>query len=74
MLESVKLSSDKKMTRGDIAKELGLSKTTVSRAFLGKGRVREDTRRRVLAYIELHDYRPNVIERGLASSKTYKLL
>ncbi len=73
MLESVKLSSNKKMTIGDIAKELGLSKTTVSRAISGKGRVSEDTRRRVLAYIELHDYRPNVIARGLASSKTYNI-
>lgn len=42
---------DKILTIGDIAKQLGVSKTTVSRAISGKGRIGEQTRRRVLEYI-----------------------
>jgi len=36
------------MNQGEVAKILGISKTTVSRAVSGKGRVSEDTRNRVL--------------------------
>ena len=34
----------KKLTMDDVAKELGVSKTTVSRAVSGKGRIGEETR------------------------------
>ncbi len=64
---------DKNMTIGDIAQELGVSKTTVSRAISGKGRIGEQTRSRVLAYIEAHHYSPNVVAKGLAQSKTFNL-
>lgn len=64
---------DKKLTIDDIAKELGVSKTTISRAISGKGRIGEQTRRRVLDYVEEHHYSPNVIAKGLAQSKTYNL-
>lgn len=64
---------EEKMTIGDIARELGVSKTTVSRAISGKGRIGEETRNRVLAYIEAHHYSPNVIAKGLAQNKTYNL-
>ncbi len=57
----------------DIAQELGVSKTTVSRAISGKGRIGQATRERVLAFIKEHDYRPNVVARGLAQKKTYNL-
>lgn len=60
-------------TISDIAEALGVSKTTVSRAISGKGRIGEVTRKRVLDYIEEHDYKPNVIARGLAQSKTFNL-
>lgn len=63
----------KNITISDIAEALGVSKTTVSRAISGKGRIGEATRARVLAYIEEHDYQPNVIAKGLAQSKTYNL-
>ncbi len=39
-----------KLTINDIARELGLSKTTVSRALSGKGRISQDTRARVMEY------------------------
>ena len=61
------------ITISDVAEALGVSKTTVSRAISGKGRIGEATRQKVLAYIEEHDYKPNVIARGLAQSKTRRL-
>ena len=64
---------DKNLTIGDIAGELGVSKTTVSRAISGKGRIGEQTRKRVLAYIEEHHYSPNVVAKGLAQNKTFNL-
>ncbi len=64
---------NKVLTIADIAEDLGVSKTTVSRAISGKGRIGSGTRERVLKYIEEHNYTPNVIAKGLAQSKTYNL-
>lgn len=63
----------KKLTIDDIAKELLVSKTTVSRAISGKGRISASTRERVLAYIKENNYKPNVIAKGLAQQKTYNI-
>ena len=52
---------ERNLTIADIAQELGVSKTTVSRAISGKGRIGEGTRNRVLQYIEAHNYSPNVL-------------
>ncbi|MBP3238426.1 MAG: LacI family DNA-binding transcriptional regulator [Lachnospiraceae bacterium] len=57
----------------DVAKALGISKTTVSRSLSGKGRISEATRQKVLDYVESHNYRPNPIAKGLANSKTYNI-
>ena len=65
--------SDNKITIDDIAKALGISKTTVSRAISGKGRVGDDTRNRVMEFIEQHNYQPNMMARALAQQKTYHL-
>ncbi len=67
------MTEDKNLTINDIADALGVSKTTVSRAISGKGRIGEETRARVLEYIEAHNYRPNVIAKGLAQSRTYNI-
>lgn len=64
---------NKKITISDVAEALNVSKTTVSRAISGKGRIGEATRQRVLAYIEANDYKPNVIAKGLAQKKTYNI-
>ncbi|MDE6622009.1 MAG: LacI family transcriptional regulator [Lachnospiraceae bacterium] len=64
---------NKKITISDVAEALNVSKTTVSRAISGKGRISEDTRQKVLAYIEENDYKPNVIAKGLAQKKTYNI-
>ncbi len=63
----------KKLTMDDVAKELGVSKTTVSRAVSGKGRIGEETRQRVLDYIAQHNYKPNVMAKGLANNRTYNI-
>ena len=65
--------SDNNIKIDDVAKALGISKTTVSRSLSGKGRISEATRQKVLEYVESHNYRPNPIAKGLASSKTYNL-
>lgn len=64
---------EKKITIDDVARDLGVSKTTVSRAISGKGRISEETRRRVQEYIARTEYKPNVIAKGLAQQKTYNI-
>jgi DNA-binding LacI/PurR family transcriptional regulator len=64
---------NKNITISDVADALGVSKTTVSRAISGKGRIGEETRSRVMEYITEHEYTPNVIAKGLAQSKTFNL-
>jgi LacI family transcriptional regulator len=53
-----------------LAKNLGISETTVSRALNGYPEVSERTRERVLAAAELAGYRPNPMARSLASGRT----
>lgn len=67
------MESQKSITIGDIAKELGVSKTTVSRAISGKGRIGDETRAKVINYIKENDYKPNLIAKSLAKSKTYNI-
>lgn len=64
---------DKNITIADIAEALGVSKTTVSRAISGKGRIGNETKEKVMKYIEVHDYKPNLIAQGLAKSRTYNI-
>lgn len=66
-------AENRKITISDVAEALNVSKTTVSRAISGKGRISEDTRQRVIAYIEANDYKPNVIAKGLAQKKTFNI-
>lgn len=58
------------LTIDDIAEALGVSKTTVSRAISGKGRISQATTERILTYINEHNYKPNVYAQGLAMQKT----
>lgn len=79
MLENIKEEESKdiiptgKLTIADIAEELGVSKTTVSRAISGKGRIGKETVQRVIECIEKNNYKPNSIAKGLANSKTYNI-
>lgn len=65
--------NEKKLTISDVAEALGVSKTTVSRAISGKGRIGAETKERVLAFIQEHNYKPNVLAKGLAKLKTYNI-
>lgn len=53
----------KKLTIEQIATALGVSKTTVSRALSGKGRVGEETRTRVFAYVKDAGCDPSTLTR-----------
>jgi LacI family transcriptional regulator len=53
----------------DLALELGLSQTTVSRALNGYPEVSEATRQRVLRVADKHGYRPNQSARRLATGR-----
>ncbi|MCR5460839.1 MAG: LacI family transcriptional regulator [Acetatifactor sp.] len=64
---------NEKTTIDDVAKALGLSKSTVSRSISGKGRISAETRQKVLDYIEERNYRPNPLAKGLSESKTYNV-
>lgn len=70
---AIETTSHRTLNISQIAEALGVSKTTVSRAISGKGRVSEATRGRVLEYIQQHNYRPNMLARGLAQHKTYNV-
>lgn len=72
-MEKEEKKEKKDITIADVAEALGVSKTTVSRAISGKGRIGKETRKRVMEYIEEHDYKPNAIAKGLAQSKTYNI-
>ena len=61
------------LTIQDIADALNISKTTVSRAISGKGRIGAETRSRVLDFIEQNGYRPNPMAKGLANNRTYNI-
>ena len=58
---------------GTIAEALGVSKTTVSRAISGNGRVGPATRQRVQDYVKEHNYTPSVMARGLALRCSYNI-
>lgn len=65
--------NDGARTLADIASELGLSESTVSRAMSGKGRISEGTRQRVNECILRRGYRTNMMARGLAQKRTYNI-
>lgn len=67
------MNTNGRITINDVADALGISKTTVSRAISGKGRIGSETRNRVLNYISEHNYSPNVIAKGLAQHRTYNI-
>ena len=70
---SEKVTYASSFTLQDIADELGIAKSSVSRALSGSGRISEETRQRVLACAERHHYKPNLIAKGLATSRSFNL-
>ncbi len=63
-------TSNKVITIHDIARDLGVNASTVSRAISGKGRIGAATKERILAYIEECDFHPNATAQSLAHSRT----
>ncbi len=61
------------ITIEDVANALGVSKTTVSRAISGKGRIGAETKAKVLDYIQKNNYKPNVVAQGLAQRRTFSI-
>ena len=57
------------MTMKDIARELGISVATVSRALKDSPRISEDRRRAIQAYAREHNFYPNAIGEALRHSK-----
>ncbi|PWC12755.1 transcriptional regulator [Brenneria roseae subsp. americana] len=57
-------------TMQEVAKKAGVSKATVSRVLSGKGYTSEETKTLVYKAIEETGYRPNLLARNLATSKS----
>lgn len=57
-------------TMQEVAKKAGVSKATVSRVLSGKGYTSEETKELVYKAIEETGYRPNLLARNLATSKS----
>ncbi|MBQ7158998.1 MAG: LacI family DNA-binding transcriptional regulator [Treponema sp.] len=68
-----RLRTDKIFTMDDLALELGLSKSTVSRALSGSGRISAATVQRVKDCAERNGFRPNLVAKALAGQKTLNL-
>ncbi len=60
----------KRVSITDVAREAGVSPMTVSRVVRGKEDVSDETRARVLEWIERLGYQPNAIARGLVTQRT----
>jgi LacI family transcriptional regulator len=61
------------LTLEDIAKQVGVSRSTVSRVVNGHPNVREDVRKRVLEVIRQTGYHPNAAARTLASQRSWMI-
>ena len=60
-------------TMDDIAEELGLSKSTVSRALSDSGRISVATRKKVQDFAKEHGFKPNLVAKALAGQKTLNI-
>lgn len=63
----------KVITICDIAKEAGVSISTVSRVLTGNAKVREDKQRRIREIIDKYDFHPNMLARGLIQTRTMQI-
>ena len=65
--------NDKPIDITQIAQALGVSRTTVSRAISGNGRISAATRQRVLDYVKAHNYTPSMMARGQVKRCSYNI-
>src|SRR2546428_6892339 len=59
------------VTLSDVARELGVSKMTVSRAINNNALISAETRQRVLEVARRMNYQPNQYARALATNRSY---
>lgn len=64
------MNEKKNATIKDIAKELGLSATAVSRALNNRGGISEETRQKVIEVAKKLNYKPNIVAKSLKLNKT----
>lgn len=69
-MQPQRISENKTITIYDIAKEAGVSASTVSRVLTSSAKVRPEKREKVLALIEKYNFKPNALAKGLADTKT----
>ena len=62
---------NKPITIRDVAKEAGVSRQTVSRAFNDKGEISPETKQHVLDVAQRMGYRPSGLARSLTTNRTY---
>jgi len=62
-----------KLTLKDIARELGFSTSTVSKALKDSHEISENTRDKIKAFAKQHNYKPNTLALSLRQQKTYVL-
>ena len=62
-----------KLTIYDIAREAGVSATTVSKVINNKGRISEKTRKKIMEIIDKLHYQPNVLASAMKGKSTYTI-
>ncbi len=66
----MRTSENKSVTIYDIAKEAGVSPSTVSRVLTNNANVRQEKKERILQLIEKYNFKPNALARGLVDTKS----
>ena len=69
-MEKEKLNTAKTITIYDIAKEAGVSASTVSRVLNGSASVRKEKKERIQKIIEKYNFKPNALAKGLSDTAT----
>lgn len=69
-MDVLNVSDGKTITIYDIAKEAGVSASTVSRVLTNRARVRPEKRDRILELIEKYNFTPNAMARGLVDTRS----
>lgn len=69
-MQVTRVNESKAITIYDIAREAGVSPSTVSRVLTSNANVRPEKKERVLQLIEKYNFKPNALARGLADTKS----
>ena len=69
-MENERTGVGKTITIYDIAKEAGVSASTVSRVLTGNAAVRQDKKERIRSIIQKYNFKPNALAKGLSDTST----